>query len=352
MLKNLLLLLASSILSFVALEIVLRITMPERLAFVPVMENNSLTYVPNQTQRSRHIEWDYTIDINSDGFRNDKNLVEINNSTILSLGDSFAEGYGVALDETYSKQLEKILRNSEETVHVFNAGHSGTNPAYYRLIYNELFRRNTNIERVIIGFFVGNDLFTSTTQLDGHLRVGNEYGEGWRYKLKVFLGSHVALYAVANHVLKANARLNKWCKKLGACDDPPLLAVYSTAFIDKTVPRTIEYLAQLAQQVTSDGREAIVLIIPTREQVDDELWAGLVSRYGDEISNNRLTVNNRLVEGLENAKVDVIDFTPTAIAHSRNKPDKLYFRYDGHWTALGHELAAKQLARFIETQDP
>ena len=54
--------------------------------------------------------------------------------------------------------------------------------------------------------------------------------------------------------------------------------------------------------------------------------------------------------GLENENVAVVDLTPTAIAHHRNNLDDLYFANDEHWTALGHKLAAKQLAIFIETQ--
>ncbi|MDA0824688.1 MAG: hypothetical protein O3C28_20035 [Proteobacteria bacterium] len=61
-------------------------------------------------------------------------------------------------------------------------------------------------------------------------------------------------------------------------------------------------------------------------------------------------MNNRLAMGLENENVAVVDLTPTAIAHHRNNLDDLYFANDEHWTALGHKLAAKQLAIFIETQ--
>ena len=98
MAKNLLLFLISAALSLLFLEGSLRVLMPERLAFVPALMNNELTYEPNQVQRFRHLEWDYEIRINADGFRNDLNIQDVVTNSVLVLGDSFAEGYGVPLE--------------------------------------------------------------------------------------------------------------------------------------------------------------------------------------------------------------------------------------------------------------
>jgi hypothetical protein len=81
--KNLLLPLISSLISLGFLEIALRVVMPERLAFVPTLLNNELTYVPNQSERTRHLEWDHAVNINADGFRNDKPLAEVPGDTTL-----------------------------------------------------------------------------------------------------------------------------------------------------------------------------------------------------------------------------------------------------------------------------
>ena len=140
MYKNLLLLVVSTIVSIGALELTLRVIMPERLAFVPALENNTLTYVPNQVQRARHLEWDHVIKINADGFRNDKTLSDIPDRTILVLGDSFPEGYGVPLANAFPKQLEGILRNRDPGTHVYNAGHAGSGLPNYRRVYREIFQ--------------------------------------------------------------------------------------------------------------------------------------------------------------------------------------------------------------------
>ncbi len=347
MYKNLLLLVVSSIVSIGVLEFTLRVIMPERLAFVPALENNSLTYVPNQVQRARHLEWDHMININADGFRNDKNLNDIPEHSILVLGDSFPEGYGVSLESAFPKQLEEILGSADHKTHVYNAGHSGTGLPSYRRVYREIFQLDDRIDRVIISLFIGNDVLSTANPPDGRLRTGNVFGDGRLYKLKVFLGSQVAIYAVINHIIKTNPRLDAVCKKLGACDQPLPLNIYAAPVIEKAIPHTLTFLTSFVEEIRADGRRALVLIIPTREQVDDNHWQRAVHEFGDQIGVHRLDMNRRLTKELRAADIDVLDFTNIALDYQRQSQESLYFKYDGHWSPLGHRLAAKHLAEVV-----
>ena len=347
--KNLLLLLISSALSFGALEIALRFLMPERLAFVPALFNNDLTYEPNQIQRSRHLEWDYEIRINADGFRNDRNIHEISDNSVLVLGDSFAEGYGVPLDRAYSKVLERSLQKIDANIHVYNGGHSGTNLGHYRRVYEEIFRKNDKIDGVIISLFVGNDLIGTDRSPNSSLRIGTEFDNGWVYRLKIFLGSRVATYAVLNYVVKTNANLDSLCKKLGACDDPQPPMIYNEAAVENAVPRTSKFIQSFVELIRNDGNKVVVLLIPTREQVQDKLWQSVLEQYGKDLDPYRLTVNHRLTAALTAADIPVVDFTELAINYDENSAENLYFEYDGHWTEQGHRLAAAGLADYIDS---
>ncbi len=350
MYKNLLLLGVSSIVCLVALEFTLRAIMPERLAFVPALENNSLTYVPNQVQRARHLEWDHMININADGFRNDKNLNDIPEHTILVLGDSFPEGYGVSLESAFPKQLEEILGSAGSDTHVYNAGHSGAGLPSYRRVYREIFQNEDRIDSVIICFFIGNDVLNTPKPPDGRLREGNVFGDGFTYKLKVFLGSHVAIYAVTNHIIKTNPALDAVCNKLGACDQPPPLNIYDARLVETAVPHTLAFLISFVEEIRTHGREVLVLIIPTREQVDDERWRRAAREIGGAAEAHRLAINQRITEELISANVDLVDFTDIALDYHRQNQASLYFKYDGHWSPLGHKLAAKHLAEFVERE--
>jgi acyl-CoA thioesterase-1 len=345
--KNLLLLLLSSIVSFAGLEGALRVIMPERLAYIPTLLNNESTYVPNQTQRSRYLEWDYEVRINADGFRNDRTIAELRPGTILALGDSFTEGYGVELASAYPKRLETIVREHDGDGHVYNAGHYDTGLTTYRRVYREIFRQIEAIDRVVIGLFVGNDVLRSATPGDGRLAPGNEFGDGWRYRLKSLLGSHSATYAALNYVVKTNPVLFEACRALGACFQPRPPNIYSAEVIELVVPHTVAYLTDMVREIEADGRTVVVLLIPTREQIDDAFWAEVSTEYGPEGRQHRLSLNKRLAGQLRDNDVDVVDLTDVALNHQRTTSGHLYFRYDGHWNENGHAVAARELARVM-----
>jgi len=351
MLKNMLLLLISSLISLAALELVLRVLMPERLAFVPALYNGELTYLPDQWQRSRHLEWDYDVTINADGFRNDRTADSLPAGTILALGDSFTEGYGVALEDAYPKLLEQLLEREGGTAHVYNAGHYDTGLPTYRAVYHAFFRENPTIDRVIIGLFVGNDVLRTAKPGDGRLLAGNEFGDGWRYRLKVFLGSHVAIYAVANHTIKTNPVLFKLCQRLGACYHPHPPNIYDPEVIARVTPLTVGFVRDFVTEIRADGRQAVVLLIPTREQTNEALWQAASAEYGGEAADNRHTLNVRIADELRSAGIDVIELGEPAARYEREQDANLYFRYDGHWNPAGHRFAADALARFLSPPD-
>ena len=347
MAKNLLLFLISSALSLLFLEGSLRVLMPERLAFVPALMNNELTYGPNQVQRFRHLEWDYEIRINADGFRNDLNIQDVVTNSVLVLGDSFAEGYGVPLEQTYSKVLERFLQQTNIGTHVYNAGHSSTGLPHYRRVYESVFSENESFNRVIISIFIGNDLITTVKIPNGYLRVGHELDNGWMYRVKVFLGSNVAMYAILNYVIKTNPTLARLCRNLGACDEPPSPTIYNSTTVEKAVPRTVKFIESFVETINKDHKKALLLVIPTREQVNDHLWQKVLEQNGEQLNAYRFAVNDRLVAALRAADIPVIDITAVANAHNADATVKLYFEHDGHWTENGHHTAAAELAKYL-----
>lgn len=75
-------------------------------------------------------EYSIKYKINGFGFRD--NEFEVNKSTsvfrIVVVGDSFVEGYGVELEDTFIKVLEKKLNISKKRYEVINAGVASYSP--------------------------------------------------------------------------------------------------------------------------------------------------------------------------------------------------------------------------------
>ncbi len=349
--KNLLLLLTSLMVAIILGEVVLRIAVPERQIHVPNLVNNRLTYEPDQKQRSKYLEWDYEIRINSDGFRNDRTIAQLPASSILVLGDSFTEGYGVALEDSFPARLEALLKQDGRDNAVYNAGHTDTNPTYYGLLYDNKFREVTAIERVIVGFYIGNDFLRSPGPYDAYLQVGNEFGGGFVYRLKTFLATNSMTYATGNYILKNNRSIHTFCQSLGLCADmwrPEEL--YTQDFVDKAVPLTTAYLRRFANRVSASDKKLLVVLIPPREQVDDKQWARAIEQLGPAADSFRFAAAKQLGEALEREGIKTLDLTKPVLRHYRSGAAPLYFTHDGHWNPAGHDLAAREIFKIVKGQ--
>ena len=76
------------------------------------------------------------------------------NNSIIALGDSFIEGYGLNHNDTFSFNLEKISGRK-----VYNLGTAlNTGPLQYYLIYKN-FAKLLNHDTVVIGFLPANDFY-------------------------------------------------------------------------------------------------------------------------------------------------------------------------------------------------
>jgi lysophospholipase L1-like esterase len=111
--------------------------------------------VPNQ----RAFTMDKLYITNSDGFRDEREvpLQKQGELRILSLGDSIAEGLGVATEDTYARQLEASLRGHYGPVRVINAGVGGY-AAWQSVALLKDKGLGLQPEVVFLEFFLGNNI--------------------------------------------------------------------------------------------------------------------------------------------------------------------------------------------------
>jgi hypothetical protein len=107
------------------------------------------------------------VKFNSLGLKEDEFKTKKNKGAfrILVLGDSFTVGTNLKREHGYPKVLETILNNgSEKRIEVINAGVDGWNPFQYAQYY-KYYGRKIEHDMVILGFFVGNDVYDLETSI-------------------------------------------------------------------------------------------------------------------------------------------------------------------------------------------
>ncbi|OUX54356.1 MAG: hypothetical protein CBE47_01230 [Pelagibacteraceae bacterium TMED287] len=108
----------------------------------------------NISVSTRHVKtcFDVSYSSNNIGARDNKNYFpKTFEKSIVLIGDSFAEGYGVKLDKTFSKLIEKKLKKN-----VINLGSSGSDPEHNYLRF-EKFAKGKKFAEIVYLFFPLND---------------------------------------------------------------------------------------------------------------------------------------------------------------------------------------------------
>ena len=136
--------------------------------------------LPGATYRHKSADVTVWFRINQQGMRADRDFPYQKPpgvKRIVSLGDSFTQGYEVAAEETFSAVLERELRAQGHDVEVLNAGVSGfSNAEAYLYLERELWKYDLDV--VLVSFFF-NDLVDNVrtslfTLADGKLTPNRE----------------------------------------------------------------------------------------------------------------------------------------------------------------------------------
>jgi lysophospholipase L1-like esterase len=283
---------------------------------------------------------------NSAGLRDDEySLAKPEGVTrIAVLGDSFAWGYGVEQDENFAAVLETQLNEAGHAVEVLNFGLTGYGTDQDYLAYLEL-ARAYEPDIVILAFYENDVLEVANLQMygypkpfflleDGELLLANtpiaepqdwlatrEFGPsalGGAGTLKNRVYSNVASIHLVRFVL------GKW--KL-ATQTKDAYSQNADAW-----PKTQALMTALNEEVTADGAQMVLLLIPTQwEILRVQPWA---FELDDLIA---------FMEA-ENPGVPVVDPRPALRRPDEGTPAEMYFEFNGsHWTADGHALIADLL---------
>ena len=258
---------------------------------------------------------------------------------ILLCGDSFTFGHGVNDAERYGERLEAALPG----VDVINSGVWGTGTDQQFLLYLEEGRRY-DVDLVILGYFVENIVRNGTTMRfisggrtaskprfvlrDGQLELTNvpvpppgeakeieaeererweevveRQGTGVPIPFKAFLREHSAFYKLLH------ARLSGLAHRLLRSNPEPY-PEYDPNREEWKVTQAI--LTAFADSVQADGRDFLLMIIPSAEYVIQDHIAPKPNRMIREFAQTR--------------EIEVLDLLPGFRARSPEDQKRLYFR--------------------------
>ena len=285
---------------------------------------------------------------------------------VLLLGDSFTEGFSVALEEGVARALERDLRRDGCAAEVVNGGTVG-----YSTDQEYLFYRDEGVSyspRVVVLLFYYNDILYNArgavpggvpkplfTFTGGQARVKNyplppapptRPDRPWRGSVALTFFRE-RLRDGAPRLYDALARLRFW-SPIRPGDVPLEMQVYDRQPPEPVVQawlQTEHLLALLQREVTAHGAQLVVAYVPSKMEVSRRDWELTRRRYRiDESFWDRGLVARRLQTAGQRLGVPVLDLTDGMWAeHGR-----AYFAQGGHWNARGHAVAAEEIARFLQ----
>jgi len=327
----------------------------------------------------------YPFQTDAEGFRNSTVRPDID---IAALGDSFTDAMTSPVEDAWPARLEQITGKK-----VQNYGTSAFGPQQ-ELYALQDYAIHHHPRHVVVAFFAGNDFFDAE-RFERWQRAGDRPGEettGWRLQKKyrryetLFLTTlaRVALPAIAPKRSVAHARANGNSRPRfdrGFYEIPTpggalLRFAVMPAYLQKLAKPRQEFergrgwelvratLRQMKETCDRAGSRLTLMFVPAKAEVywplierslgGDELQHALdfscsynhMQLRAADISVNRLAQNDLLRDFCAQAEIPFLDLTP-ALEQNAAAGRAVYFADDAHWNAAGHEVAARELSKFL-----
>lgn len=341
--------------------------MVERLPHSPFAKPkpNVLIHIPGYYGSKDHFEYEWRADRR--GFKNLPEIAALDRVEAVAVGDSFTEGMGVAIADTWASRLSKKGHPT------YSLGIQGYSPTQFLGAY-EHYGRQLNHKWVIIGLlgnayereknYLGSSIAPGPQAIDRLIQWDEvskkntlflETRDGYRVPLVInqrhrFLTSAVIALAAQqmNFALFFDAKSGvpnpdedaRFSQGLTGLDryrgeidhartveiDPTTLAA-SPAWVS-----TLSRFKTIIDLARESDAGVLLLFFPSRG-----------TAYSPTLFPNAfdLVQARALTEFAEKHGVPIIDFTPIFRARAEDRP---YLLIDGHPSAVGHEIIASEIA--------
>ena len=249
---------------------------------------------------------------------------------LLALGDSQTFGNGLALADTWPKQLEQELRGIERTPgwEVVNGGVAGT-ATWQQLILLKQTSEGYEIHGLVVGFYVNDVLPVAQAAPE----ISTELTNTWSKRTAYVLKRSALLFAAweARHPIRA------WLEGERISWEEKILTGEPDPFIEAGWRQVEDSLAAM-KRFADDRRLGFWLVaLPRRDQV-----AG---------AQNGRAYQRRLAEICDRLGVSLFDPLPMLEASYAEHGNQLFIAWDGHHSAMANAAIARGLALQITATD-
>ncbi len=324
-----------------------------------------MTLLPNYrgVVYNRESEREVSITTNSLGFRGpDRSTTPAPGvRRIAVIGDSFIAALACQDEETLVVQLEELFRDSHPDVswEVMNFGVSASSTAQELVLYREVVASYAP-HLVIVAFFVGNDYQDNSEALSNSQRIQMRLDESGALVQRTPSTERKRLNAWLNR----NSRFYVWQKEATRVlrISGPAAQVYRTdpdPVLDHAWLLTARILETFADEVRRNGSQFLLALLPTGEQVYDDMWEERAVLEEDVAGAaiDRDHPDRKLGQLAERAGIPLVVMTEAfrasadaaagRLAAQTPTSQLLHFRGYGHFTPKGHGVAAGAIHAYL-----
>lgn len=288
---------------------------------------------PNLNRNFNDDEYVSLYKTNCQGYRIDR-LSNANDSIKycdwMFIGDSYTQGAQVDYPDLFSSLLYRYFPDKI----IVNAGISGAG-LYDELNYYKDMGHLLKPKRVFLQIGVFNDFF--------NVEEKNASFQDW-----LMCYSDLFRYLEFNLIGKEDLSLKRWTEPFFANiqknTDYNILYKKTSPQKEKDKTSLYQCIKEFNQCIKQNGGELVLLLIPSKEQVSDEMLDEVVCKYNIQKSDLDMTYPNRWIQDLANKiGIKLIDLYDDF----RTSKDFPFFYIDEHMNYVGHHLIAKRVSSYF-----
>jgi hypothetical protein len=258
-------------------------------------------------------DFDVLVRINRHGLRDDKDIATAAAEDIVVVGDSVAWGWGVEARERFSDLVQ-----TRAGTRTFNLS-APTDIEGYAALLAYARSLGARLGQVVVAVSMETDLRDYTAP---HVA-----GPGSGFDFKDWLARHSAAYVLLTTVVHHTLWLRDAAVRMGLVV-PNLEGIARHEDDPAIVEASADRLQAMARQY-----RLLVVLIPSRA-----LWVGDNRAVEDRL-------HRAFVAALRSRDIDVLDLRP--LFEAGGAPLGYHFANDGHWSPLGHRLAADAISQHL-----